>query len=360
MFDDFEWTPVGSASIAQVHRAKLKDGTKVAVKVQKPYIRTQIGWDLATQGLVTHIIEWIFDIPMSWTLDYTHRHVRLETDFRNEARNAERASREFATEPEFAKDVHVPKVYWEQTSGRVMTAEWIDGIPLSNTEEIKKRFDTSSVVGKIVDMFGFQIFKSGFLHADPHPGNFLIRPSPSDPRRPQVVLLDHGLYVTESQDFRLTYAQFWKALMLVDLPTITRICDKWGFGDASLAASAALQRPFNPAKAAQEGRSGFEKPTGRDIYEAQLRMKARARQMLNDQTKFPMELLFVGRNMTLVRGVNKGFGSAVDRVAMTVYEWIARDLLGLSGVKTYEELMSQGAKQVMGKEFGLVLDERAF
>ncbi|KXS09927.1 ABC1-domain-containing protein [Gonapodya prolifera JEL478] len=418
VFDEFDWTPIGSASIAQVHKARLKDGTPVAVKVQKPYIKTQMNWDLACQSIVTHALEYLFDIPMTWTLDYTHRHLRLETDFRNEARNAERAARDFKGEKEFRDDVYVPKVFWEHTSGRVMTAEWIDGVPLSATEEVTKRFDATAVVGKIVDMFGFQIFKSGFIHADPHPGNFLIRPNPSNPRKPQVVLLDHGLYVEESQSMRLTYAQFWKALMLMDLPTLTRITADWGMGDVSMAATSALMRPFDPTKAAQSGTSALSKPTAKDVFEAQMKAKERARKMLVDQNKFPKELLFVGRNMTIVRGVNKGFGSPADRVSMTarwamrgtsssesiafatsilstppttfswlrlyisenislfrfelhlftlalsfwatkVYGWLAREIFGRK-VLGYEEILSEGAKLAMGREFGVVLDERAF
>ena len=69
-----------------------------------------------------------------------------------------------------------------------------------------------------------QIFDTGFVHADPHPGNLFVRPKPSQPSQPQLVLLDHGMYITESSDFRRRYAQLWQAMVLTDLPTIKDIC----------------------------------------------------------------------------------------------------------------------------------------
>ncbi|CAG8764583.1 15142_t:CDS:2, partial [Acaulospora colombiana] len=78
MFDDFEWNAVASASVAQVHRAKRKDGTPVAVKVQKPEIRKQMDWDLLAYKALMNMYEHVFDLPLTWSTDYTERHLRQE------------------------------------------------------------------------------------------------------------------------------------------------------------------------------------------------------------------------------------------------------------------------------------------
>lgn len=131
-----------------------------------------------------------------------------ELDFELEARNLERCRKELTVFPW----LYVPKVDWTLTSKRVLTAEWIDGCKVTDKEAIKKMnlsvADVSigiafqsvlhcmplQVAQKVITAFGFQIFSTGFVHADPHPGNIFIRPLPRG-KGAQVVLLDHGLYM---------------------------------------------------------------------------------------------------------------------------------------------------------------------
>ncbi|CAG8682740.1 7609_t:CDS:2, partial [Acaulospora morrowiae] len=98
MFDDFERNAIASASVAQVYRAKRKDGTLVAVKVQKPEIRKQMNWDLLAYRALMYMYEHIFDLPLTWSADYTEKHLRQEVDFHNEGRNAEKARKNFEME----------------------------------------------------------------------------------------------------------------------------------------------------------------------------------------------------------------------------------------------------------------------
>eukprot|EP01111_Echinosteliopsis_oligospora_P018502 TRINITY_DN8526_c0_g1_i1.p1 TRINITY_DN8526_c0_g1~~TRINITY_DN8526_c0_g1_i1.p1 ORF type:complete len:364 (-),score=60.59 TRINITY_DN8526_c0_g1_i1:157-1248(-) len=226
IFSEFDEKPVASASIAQVHKARLKDGTQVAVKVQKPNIRKQMNFDLFAYKTQVWLSEKLFGLPLMWSVDYICDHLRQEVDFENEARNAERAWSDIQKSPELRKDIYVPKVYRDHLSKRVMINEWIDGIRFSDIERVKSSgYNVSSVMERIVSVFAYQIFTTGFLHCDPHPGNIIVRTKPHKRsifdyiRKPkpeaQIVLLDHGLYVQESSSFRKQYCVLWKSLFTI-------------------------------------------------------------------------------------------------------------------------------------------------
>jgi len=316
IFAEFSHEPVASASIAQVHKAKLKDGTVVAVKIQKPAIQKQMEYDLLAYRALVLLYENIFDLPMYWTCQTVIEHIRQEVDFENEARNSEKAWNFLKQEPTLQGRVYVPKIYWENTSKRVMVAEWVTGVKLTDRKSWEKwGFRDTEVMQTTIDMFASQIFSSGFVHADPHPGNVLVRPSPTDPRRPQVVLIDHGLYMEESEKFRAQYCELWKSIFLMDLTSIEKICTEWGMNDPDMMAMITLQRPYQIKK----------NKSKKDLYAAQLDIKERLKKFLSDQDKIPRELIFLGRNMELVRGNNKMMGSPVNRINIMA-RWAARNL----------------------------------
>ena len=167
IFDEFDAVPIASASIAQVHKAKLKDGRRVAVKIQKPEIGHQLFWDMLCYRILILGFQTVFDLPLYWTADYIEEHLRQEVDFINEARNAERCLLELPAE--FSSLVHVPKVYHDYSTRRILTTEWIDGVPLTDVSQIRHLgIDEKSVMKVVVDVFADQIFRTGFIHADPH------------------------------------------------------------------------------------------------------------------------------------------------------------------------------------------------
>ncbi|KAJ3019087.1 hypothetical protein HKX48_002393 [Thoreauomyces humboldtii] len=249
-----------------------------------------------------------------WQADYVQDHIRLETDFMNEARNAETAAKHISEAPRsLAARVHVPDVYWAFTSTRVMTAEWIEGVRMTSPERLADNgWSKKEVMRTIVDVFADQIFRTGFIHSDPHQGNIIVRSHPKDPKKPQVVLLDHGLYVTATPTFKHDYAVFWKSLFSGDMTTLNRIAQSWGIADVQMFASATLQKPWAPQ------RPPHVDPTGSsaidELFEKQVRMKQSVKTFLESSGRFPKELIFVGRNMNLVRANNKALGSPVNRV----------------------------------------------
>ncbi|KAL8873140.1 MAG: hypothetical protein Q9174_001345 [Haloplaca sp. 1 TL-2023] len=133
-----ERTARASASVAQVHWARLADGREVAIKIQKREIAQQVGWDLWTFKVVTRIYTWLFDIPLYNLVPYISERLLLETDFANEAANSERMAKLVAGEPRLRGRVYIPKVFHELSSKRVMTAEWIEGVRLWDKETLTR------------------------------------------------------------------------------------------------------------------------------------------------------------------------------------------------------------------------------
>jgi aarF domain-containing kinase len=197
IFEYFDENAIASASIAQVHRARLKDGTNVAVKVQKPYIRNQIPADLTCYRIMLWCYEKIFNLPMYWSADYTCQNLRKEADFLNEAHNSERAARNLKDR----SDVHIPKVFWEHSTSRILTCEWIDGVKMNDEQGLAKlNLPKKPIVQSMIELFAHQIFLSGFVHCDPHPGSFcpIIQDS-----KPSNIKSKQKLFLIEPHPFFL-------------------------------------------------------------------------------------------------------------------------------------------------------------
>ena len=191
LYVDFEPVPVASASIGQVHRAKLKrpDGLfDVAVKIQRPKIRSTIERDMDLLYWLARAVERA--IPESRVHSPTKlvaefdRTITAELDFQREADHAERFARNFAGDP----DVKFPGVYREASGKTVLTLEWLEGKKV--LEAVAEGANGDVIAKKAVAGLVRQLFEHGFFHADPHPGNVLIL-GPND--NPVIGLVDLGM-----------------------------------------------------------------------------------------------------------------------------------------------------------------------
>ncbi|KAK7419531.1 hypothetical protein QQX98_003300 [Neonectria punicea] len=369
-----------SASVAQVHWARLPDGREVAIKIQKREIAKQISWDLWAFKTVTWIYSKWFDLPLYTLVPFITERLELETDFLNEAKNSETMRNLVNSEKSLKGRVYVPTVHSEFTTRRVLVTEWIEGVRLWDKKAMTGRWlggygngspgagtslppvdmafvrrelrtkpylekvkperqewrgrrgrgglglSTKEVMTTMIDLFSAQIFKWGVVHCDPHPGNIFIRRLPSG--HSELVLIDHGLYVYMSQKFRHEYGTFWKALMTFDNKTITRVTEEWGIKAADLFASATLMRPYEGGDSSTRAKFMQElegsTPAERH-YAMQQRMKQGIREILTDEEKWPKELIFIGRNMRIVQGNNQYLGSPVNRIKM-MGQWASRSL----------------------------------
>ncbi|KAH9481461.1 ABC1 family protein lscO [Psilocybe cubensis] len=385
VFEIFEEKAVASASIAQVHKAKLwprvlPDGTLekeerwVAVKVQKPDVAKQMVWDLGAYRAVMWMFEnWAFDLPVYFAVDFVSEHLKQELDFVREADNARQTAEFIASEPTLRDKVYIPVVYPELSTKRIMVAEWIDGVRLSDKPGVYRlmgekypslsastidpasatslvaspsselsalpnsptsvsslQFPSKPLKGgldavllPLVQLFCAQMFDWGWVHCDPHPGNILVRPNPVKPSVPQIVLLDHGLYVRVPDGFKHDWVKLWRALLAKDFHGVEEVTKVWGFGVPDLMASFMLMRPTVLKKDNRKGPQPPRKPLTQ--YEISVKMKQKLKEFLMDTDRMPKVLIFLTRNMRMVQGNNQSFGSPVNRIKVTGL-WASRSL----------------------------------
>ncbi|MCD4786812.1 MAG: AarF/ABC1/UbiB kinase family protein, partial [Desulfobacterales bacterium] len=177
IFQHFEDTPLAAASIGQVHRAQLKDGEEVVVKVQRPGIRKIIEVDLEimlhlASLMERHLEELQVHRPVRIVQEFA-RTLEKEIDYTIEALHIERFARQSMDDP----TVYVPKVFRDTTTERVLTMEYIDGIKASEIDRIEREgLDRKIITARGADLILRQIFDYGFFHADPHPGNIFVLP----------------------------------------------------------------------------------------------------------------------------------------------------------------------------------------
>ncbi|KAH8925095.1 ABC1-domain-containing protein [Atractiella rhizophila] len=318
-FEIFDPTPIASASIAQVHKAKLKDedgGDWVAVKVQKPAIKKQLELDILSYKGLMWAFEWWFEMPAYFIADYMSKQLRTETNFVQEAKNAELTAQMLASESTLSGRVIVPKVHWKWTRETIMTAEWIaDAVRINEREKLEEMsFSLEDVVQPTLDAFGALIFRYGHCHADPHPGNILIRRHPQNRRKPQIVIVDHGLYTDFPEPLRQQYGEFWRSLFTGDMKSVEDISTSWGIGNADMFASMTVLRPHKLNHGQKgEARSDTSQASPMDA-------KSILKNLLQKEQLFPRELLLVGRAMRLLQGINQSLGSPSNRVNIFA-EW---------------------------------------
>ncbi len=187
-FATFDFEPVAAASIGQAHAATLRTGTEVIVKVRRPGVVEQVEEDLE---IIEHLAKtasrrWDFaqqyDLP--GLVHEFGQTLRAELDYLHEARNAQR----FAANLEDTPSIHIPRVYWQATTARVLTLERIRGIKINDLAALDAAgIDRSVLAQRAASIILEMLLEDGFFHADPHPGNFFIEPGG------RIGLIDFGM-----------------------------------------------------------------------------------------------------------------------------------------------------------------------
>ena len=187
IFDHIDATPLGSASLAQVHRAKLTTGEDVAVKVQRPGVRETMAQDVSIMRTIARIAAKTMPsaqvVDLSGVVEELWDTFEAETDFMIEARNLA----EFKRFCEHYKYMDCPKPYSDLCTEHVVVMDYVEGISVSHPDElIEAGYDLKEIGTKLVDNYATQVLDEGFFHADPHPGNIMVRGG-------RIVLLDLGM-----------------------------------------------------------------------------------------------------------------------------------------------------------------------
>ena len=200
LYASFEHRPVASASIGQVHIARLHSGEKVAVKVQYPDIEDIVRSDLRTLRRIFRIVG---HFAAYQSLDEVYREIRSmildELDFRREANNVSRIAQNF----EDHSCVGFPRIVPQLSTARVLTAHFEEGWKISNVARLEEAgIDGRALARQVVELYCQQIFTDGVYHADPHPGNILVRHCDHCPDQLRVVFLDFGAVAEISPEMR--------------------------------------------------------------------------------------------------------------------------------------------------------------
>jgi predicted unusual protein kinase regulating ubiquinone biosynthesis (AarF/ABC1/UbiB family) len=303
VFVHFDREPIASASLAQVHRAELKDGRVVAVKVQYPGI-----WEIVQTDLDS--IRFLFRIlgALERNLDFgpiiqeVGRNIPLELDFINEGHNAELIAANFASRD----DISVPSIHWEYTTRRVLVMELHEGIKITDIDSLRAGgIDLQAVAQLVSDAYCEQMFLHGMFHADPHPGNLLVRPGP------ELVMLDFGLCRKLDDQFRLGYAKLVNAMVTANALEMVQ-----AFGDLGFR----TKRAGDPTPYLEIGRAFMESSQpGRGYADPDLVAEANARVgraiRANPIVEIPREFLLIMRVTGLLSGLGKRLESRVDMLA---------------------------------------------
>ncbi len=222
LFVEFEDTPMASASIGQVHRARLRTGEEVVVKVQHDGIQDTVRKDLDVLGGLAQLVERLPEFavyrPVQMIAEF-QRTLRRELDFGREERNL----LQFAARFHDSSYVRIPQPYTEFCTPRVLTMELLDGIKLAESDRlIEPEYDREELARRGADLYLEMIFGDGFFHADPHPGNIVIQPGN------RIGILDFGMVGRLDERLREEFEDLLLAIVNRDAALLTTLIMRMG------------------------------------------------------------------------------------------------------------------------------------
>jgi len=224
IFSSIDPNPLASASLGQVHRGELEDGSLIAIKVQRPGIDKLVNIDLGAISRVVTLIKLFTDWNRFIDLDAIYKEfaetIRAELDYVQEGHNAETIAANFADDEE----ILIPRIYWDYTKTRVLTMEYLGGFKINEIDQLEAiNVNCSRLAEKLLASYVKQVLIDGFYHADPHPGNLFVSPEG------KIIMLDFGMVGTITSSVRKTLVEMSLALVSRDFTQMVSYLVKLGF-----------------------------------------------------------------------------------------------------------------------------------
>ncbi len=316
LFDSFDDTPVAAASIAQVHKAKLKSGEIVAVKILRPNIAQKYEEDIAFleygAEVITRFLKKAKRLRPKEVMSVFRQSMNLELNLRSEAAAASRILDNFAND----SSLHIPRIYWNLTHDDIITLEWIDGVSIYDREAIKKLgFDPKDIAAKIAVIFFNQAYRDGFFHADLHPGNILVCPNG------KVALVDFGIIGILAEDDRLAIAEILYAFLKRDYKLVAEVHHRVGY----------IPKDTNLEYFAQSCRAVAEQIIG--IAIKNISIGNLLAQLFKVTEEYGMEtqpqLLLLQKTMVVVEGIGQSLDEDINMWLLAepwIKKWAAKNL----------------------------------
>ncbi len=335
IFTEFDPEPLAAASLAQAYHAKLEDGSKVVVKVQRPDIHQIVEVDLAATSLA---LGWLKYYPkvsqrvnLDWLADEFALVTRRELDYLTEGKNIERFAKDFSHE----KVLYLPKVYWEYSTLSVLTMEDVSYIRISDFTALDEAdIDRSELAKKLYNIYMQQVFKTNFVHVDAHPGNLFIRPLPrldhlngGQARPYQIIFIDFGMVATVPQRLRAALRDYAIALGMRNARGIVEAYDKAGM----LLPEADKQRLEEAHRDMFDRFWGLRMGQMRDMaWEQTEELLVEYKDLINEAPfQFQADMLFILRAIGLLSGLTTSLDDNFDPWTETIpfAEELAREEL---------------------------------
>ncbi|KIY23483.1 ABC1 kinase family protein [Mesobacillus subterraneus] len=223
VFEEFHESPLAAASIGQVHFAVLNSGERVAVKIQRPNIKKIIETDLE----ILQELALLAELRLKWAAQYQLRDMveefsmslRAELNYTIEGRNAEKIDKQFENDPK----IRIPKVYWNYSTPKVLTMEYIEGKKLNEIQKNEdEEYNHKILAERLVHAIFHQILIEGFFHGDPHPGNIIALPGEV------IVFMDFGMVGRLTTELKSHFASLVISMMRQNTDGVIKAITRMG------------------------------------------------------------------------------------------------------------------------------------
>ena len=325
IFESFEPEPLAAASLGQVHRARYR-GEEVIIKVLRPGVEELVATDIRVVQNLVFVLEQFIDHHIIYStrtiIDEFSRVIAEEMDFHHEADNVERFG-ELFRDSDF---VIIPRVYRDVTTTRVLVMQFFEGFRVTEVDEIlRHNVDTKKMIENLIEFYGDQLLIYGFFHADPHPGNILIRPDS------RIVLLDYGMVLEITPELQQDLVRIVVAAVRGDVDELINLAYKLDM----------LEYDVSPSVVREAAQAIISIHFDRSLTQRQI--QEITYQILGTFYRFPLRLpssfVYVLRAGVLIEGIGIAYDQNFNSLttAIPIYKSIVDRALGAKGWPTVKD-----------------------